>query len=71
MDALMAFIKDRVTESYKWTQTEFAEKCGVTEAAMSRYFKGQRRPRIETYEKMLDVLGYELVLQPKDLIIID
>lgn len=68
MDALMTFIKDRVTEN-KWTQREFAEKCGATEASMSRYLKGQRRPHFENYVKMLDVLGYEIVLRPKDLII--
>lgn len=69
MDALMEFIKERVND--KWKQSEFAEKCGVTEAAISRYFNGQRRPRFETYEKMLDVLGYEIVLEPKDLTTID
>lgn len=67
MDALMVFIKDRVTMS-RWSQREFAEKCGVSEFAISHYFAGKRRPRFEVYEKMLDVLGYEIIIKPKDLI---
>lgn len=68
MDALMTFIKDRWTER-EWSQREFADKCGVTESAMCHYLKGTRRPRFETAEAMLDALGYEIVLKPKDLII--
>lgn len=68
MESLMTFIKARVTMS-SWTQREFADKCGVTECAISNYFSGKRRPRFDLYEKMLDVLGYEIVIKPKDLII--
>lgn len=47
------------------TQKEIAEKTGVTEAAMSRYFNKNRSPRVETAEKMLDACGLEIVIKEK------
>lgn len=67
MNAWMEFIKARVTMS-RLSQREFADKCGVSEFAISNYFNGKRKPRLEIYEKMLDAVGYEIVLRPKDLI---
>ena len=39
------------------TQREFAEMSGVTEAAMSRYMRGERQPRAEVVANMATALG--------------
>lgn len=40
-----------------YTQKELAQLCGVTEAAMSRYLKGEREPRIEVIANMATALN--------------
>lgn len=40
-----------------YTQKEFAMMCGVTEAAMCRYLKNERVPRIETVANMATALN--------------
>ena len=39
------------------TQRELAEMSGVTEAAMSRYMRGERQPRAEVVANMASALG--------------
>ena len=39
------------------TQRELAEMSGVTEAAMSRYLRGERQPRAEVVANMATALG--------------
>ena len=39
------------------TQRELAEMSGVTEAAMSRYMRGERQPRAEVVANMATALG--------------
>lgn len=43
-------------------QRELAEKLGVAEASISRWFKGERQPSIDVVERMVLVLDSELCL---------
>lgn len=45
------------------TQRELAKKIGTTEVTMSRWYKGERTPKITDVEKMVKVLGGKLCLQ--------
>ena len=44
------------------TQRELAEKSGITEASISRYFNGERSPNIKNAEKMASALGLRIVM---------
>ncbi len=44
------------------TQRELAEKSGLTEASISRYFSGERNPNIKNAEKMASALGLRIVM---------
>ena len=44
------------------TQRELAEKSGLTEASISRYFSGERTPNIKSAEKIASVLGLRIAL---------
>ena len=44
------------------TQRELAEKSGLTEASISRYFNGERSPNIKNAEKMASALGLRIVM---------
>ena len=44
------------------TQRELAEKSGLTEASISRYFNGERIPNIKNAEKMASALGLRIVM---------
>ena len=44
------------------TQRELAEKSGITEASISRYFNGERIPNIKNAEKMASALGLRIVM---------
>ena len=55
----MKRIGDRIAELMKaqgYNQKELAQAVGVTEAAMSRYLKNDREPKIEVVGKMAVVL---------------
>ena len=50
----MTHIGDRLSQLLKesgYTQKELALMCGVTEAAMCRYLKNEREPKIEVVAK--------------------
>ncbi len=56
----MALQIKRMTKMMKQkgvTQRELAEMSGVTEAAMSRYMRGERQPRAEVVANMATALG--------------
>lgn len=44
------------------TQRELAEKSGLTEASISRYFNGERSPNIKNAEKMARALGLKIAM---------
>ena len=44
------------------TQRELAEKSGITEASISRYFSDERSPNIKNAEKMASALGLRIVM---------
>ena len=56
----MERIGDRLSRLLKesgYTQKEFALMCGVTEAAMCRYLKNDREPKIEVVANMATALN--------------
>jgi len=56
----MKMIGDRISILLKnvgYTQKEFALMCGVTEAAMCRYLKNEREPKIEVVANMATALN--------------
>lgn len=56
----MTRIGDRLSKLLKesgYTQKEFALMCGVTEAAMCRYLKNEREPKIEVVANMATALN--------------
>ena len=56
----MERIGDRLSRLLKesgYTQKEFASMCGVTEAAMCRYLKNEREPKIEVVANMATALN--------------
>lgn len=44
------------------TQRELAEKSGLTEASVSRYFNDERTPNLKNAERMAKSVGLTLVL---------
>ena len=44
------------------TQRELAEKSGLTEASVSRYFNGERTPNLKNAERMAKAVGLTLML---------
>lgn len=44
------------------TQRELAEKSGLTEASVSRYFNGERTPNLKNAERMAKAVGLTLIL---------
>ncbi len=54
------FIGDRIAkllEKEEYTQKELASLVGVTEAAMSRYLKNERQPRMEVIANLATALN--------------
>ena len=54
-------MKTRMIESSK-TQTEIAEKLGVTLSYINRITKGREQIVNKTFVKMMDELGYDVQL---------
>jgi DNA-binding XRE family transcriptional regulator len=50
----------------KLTQTELAEKTGLTQSVIARFEKNKNSPRIDTTIKMLLPMGYTLRVVPID-----
>lgn len=65
MNAFMNFI---ATECFRKgiTQAKLAAMADLTEASVCRYFKGEREPRLTNMNKMLNALGYELMIIEKE-----
>ena len=51
-----------ICSSQNITQRELAEKSGLTEVSISRYFNGERIPNIKNAEKMASALGLRIAL---------
>lgn len=49
------------------TQRELAKKIDTTEGTMSRWYKGERTPKISDVEKMAKVLGMKLCLEDSNI----
>ena len=56
----MEKLGDRISKLLKksgYSQKELAQMCGVTEAAMCRYIKNEREPKIEVVANMATALN--------------
>jgi DNA-binding phage protein len=47
------------------SQAELARQTGLSEATISRFLKRQRECNFETIDRILDVLGLEIVIRPR------
>ena len=59
-DLVHSIIENCILQSI--TQRELAEKSGLTEASISRYFNGERIANIKNAEKMASALGLRIVM---------
>lgn len=57
-------LKTKLIES-GWTQTEIAEKVGVSLSYVNRITKGREQIVNKTFVKMMDELGYDVELTYK------
>jgi transcriptional regulator with XRE-family HTH domain len=46
-------------------QAELARQTGLSEGQISRFLKGERGLSLESIDKLLDVLGLEIVIRPR------
>ncbi len=53
-------------KKHNLTQTELAKRLGIKQQALSRFERGKINPRIDFIERILDFLGYTVVLKKKD-----
>lgn len=61
MTETMRRIKEEC-EAQNISQKNLAEKSGLTEASISRYFSGQRTPNMKNIEAMAKALGFKILL---------
>ncbi len=57
-------LKTKLIES-GWTQTEIAEKVGVSLSYVNRITKGREQIANKTFVKIMDELGYDVELMYK------
>ncbi len=50
--------------SSRETWCSFAERAGVSRAALYKFLRGENAPRIDTVEKLLRAAGFSLVVIP-------
>ena len=55
----------RGLSSKGWSQLELAKRAGIKQATVSRLLTGERQGEPETWERLLNALGLELVAEPK------
>lgn len=48
------------------TKINLAEQVGISESHMNKIESGSRRPGINTYQKIMDVLGVEMMIRSMD-----
>jgi transcriptional regulator with XRE-family HTH domain len=48
----------------RMSQAELARRTGLSEASVSLFLHGEREGSFETIDKILDVLGLEVVIRP-------
>jgi transcriptional regulator with XRE-family HTH domain len=49
---------------HQMTQRDFADKFGVTEPSVSRWIHGDRTPRLDELEKILDMFDCHIEILP-------
>lgn len=58
-------LRDLIGKSPNWTQNKVANEIGVTSQNMSNRMNLKGAPKTDFVAKVLDVLGYRLVVVPK------
>lgn len=53
-------------EVRQMTRFELSEAAGISESHLKKIESGSRRPGIDTYQKIIDVLGVDIVIQDED-----
>lgn len=48
-----------------WSQHELAKRAGIKQATVSRLLTGERQGEPETWQRLLNALGLELIAVPK------
>ncbi|MET3700163.1 helix-turn-helix protein [Bacillus oleivorans] len=61
---LIETIRD-IRKSQKLSQNQFAEKIGITPVSICRTENGTNTPYLDTFVRMAEGLGYEVVLKKK------
>lgn len=64
MAKLEDVVKNRlkaIRENLKLNQSQFADKLGISQAAVSQFEEGKRVPSIETLDKIAKALGISVV----------
>lgn len=60
-------IIEEALKTVGWTQTTLAEACGYsTQSAISNKLSRKNGMRVDMFVKMLNAMGYELVVQSKN-----
>ncbi len=55
----------RAIREGKFSQAELARESGLSEAQISRFLKGERGLSLDSIDKMMDVLGLEILIRPR------
>lgn len=63
LSALGIWLKKVLAEN-QMMQIDLAHTLGVTDVTVSRWVHGERKPRIEQLEKILDIFGYHIEILP-------
>lgn len=50
----------RLRKERKWTQTDLAEKLGISREAVSMYESGARKPSFENFIALAEIMGVTL-----------
>ncbi len=53
-------------EAKGMTRFELSEAAGISESHLKKIESGSRRPGIGTYQKMIDVLGADVIIQNEE-----
>ena len=64
MNAQIRQAAKQAIEASGLTQHELAKKAGIRQATVSRLLTGERRGEPETWDRLLEVLGLELIAVP-------
>ena len=56
----------QATEDVQRTRAAIADAAGIDRGQFTRFMKGDTRLSIESAERLADVLGYDIILKPRE-----